>query len=200
MHSWPGVGRWLPLSRQWPHEHTKRTALSQCAADVGTVADDTPDDTARGRAASCRTGARSMITILAAVHGRKRTTRCAAYLQRRIVVKQTSRSAARARPCMGTNRLAHREHRLVRSAASSWLGGIQCRLGAHTGDAADGCTSHGRLPSSLRIAIGQAHSGRHDLCACQVSAHCSDGCVRERYTGAPRHPNRPTRLSRCKEQ
>ena len=168
MHSWPGVGRWLPLSRQWPHEHTKRTALSQCAADVGTVADDTPDDTARGRAASCRTGARIMITILAAVHGRKRTTRCAAYLQRRLVRKQTSRSAARARPCMGTNRLAHREHRLVRSAASSWLGGIQCRLGAHTGDAADGCTSHGRLPSSLRIPIGQAHRLWRPLCACTI--------------------------------
>ena len=167
MGTWTAAAHWLPLSLSSPDGGRKSTPSAPRSPRAPPTWDGKPDDTARVRPASCRTGARSTVSVVAAVHGRKRTTRCVAYLQRRIISMQTSRSAARARPDMSTNRLAHRKHHLARPAASIWLGGIQCRLGAHTGDAADQCTFCRPTVWSQATAIGRRQSPLP--CRCRAS-------------------------------
>ena len=58
-----------------------------------------------------------------------------AHLQQRTMMKPKSCSTARARSAMSTNRLAHREHRIVRAASNSRLEELKDRGGAHMGDA-----------------------------------------------------------------
>ena len=116
-------GQQLRVAPRWPdrpYEHAERCALSQSAAKRATVARGQPGSVARDRAAPCHTGAQSAVTAMAAVHGRRRATRCAAHLQNLTAFTQDSCSAARARLAVATNRLSHRERRLERAGTSNW--------------------------------------------------------------------------------
>ena len=154
--------------------HRAHSALSQSAANVGTVADGESDGATRDRAASCRTGARSAVIAVAAVHGRKRMARCPADLQIRMKSTQSSRSAARARPDMNTNRLTHREHRLVRTASSNRLEELQDGGGARPAAAGTRGANSSWTASSSETAIRSPHSPHRLVCGELVAErwHC----------------------------
>ena len=90
-----------------------------------------------------------------------------AHLQQRTMMKPKSCSTARARSAMSTNRLAHREHRIVRAASNSRLEELKDRGGAHTGDAADQCTFCRPTVFSQATAIGRRQSPLP--CRCRAS-------------------------------
>ena len=149
--------------------HRAHSALSQSAANVGTVADGESDGATRDRAASCRTGARSAVIAVAAVHGRKRMARCPADLQIRMKSKQSSRSAARARPDMNTNRLTHREHRLVRTASSNRLEELQDGGGARPAAPANQGSMRSPTAASWTTGPTPSHSPQRAQCDGRVA-------------------------------
>ena len=81
---------------------------------------------------------------------------------------------------MNTNRLSHREHRLQRTAASSWLEELEDGGGAQPAAAESQCTNSSWTPSSCEVAISSPQSPCRAPCG-EVVAEGSRAAAAEEF-------------------